>query len=138
MDNVKLNSTGADYDDKSLFKEFERVSFYEYTLSIINRVLHPKDGKRRNGILVFCRFVEDAESLAAQLDPVCEVVTGSTPKRERDDILKRFKSGEVRDWLRPPCTRHHHSCAPNDVACPLLSDGGQGDKTIPRQGGLGD
>ena len=96
MDNVKLNSTGADYDDKSLFKEFERVSFYEYTLSIINRVLHPKDGKRRNGILVFCRFVEDAESLAAQLAPVCEVVTGSTPKRERDDILKRFKSGEVR------------------------------------------
>ena len=95
MDNVKLNSTGADYDDKSLFKEFERVSFYEYTLSIINRVLHPKDGKRRNGILVFCRFVEDAERLADELCGFCEVVSGATPKKEREAILERFKSGET-------------------------------------------
>lgn len=95
IDNVKLNSTGADYDDKSLFKEFERVSFYEYTLSIINRVLHPKDGKRRNGILVFCRFVEDAERLADELCGFCEVVSGATPKKEREAILERFKSGET-------------------------------------------
>ena len=95
MDNVKLNSTGADYDDKSLFKEFERVSFYEYTLSIINRVLHPKDGKRRNGILVFCRFVEDAERLADELCGFCDVVSGATPKKEREAILERFKSGET-------------------------------------------
>jgi DNA repair protein RadD len=93
MDNVKLNTTGADYDEKSLFEEFERVGLYDYTLSIIKRVLNPKDGKKRNGILVFCRFIEDAERIADELCPVCEMVSGETPKKERETILERFKSG---------------------------------------------
>ena len=95
LDNVKLNSTGADYDDKSLFKEFERVGFYEYTLNIVKRVMRPKDGSSRHGILVFCRFVEDAERLADELCGLCEVVSGATPKKEREAILERFKSGET-------------------------------------------
>ena len=95
LDNVKLNSTGADYDDKSLFKEFERVGFYEYTLNIVKRVMRPKDGSLRHGILVFCRFVEDAERLADELCGFCEVVSGATPKKEREAILERFKSGET-------------------------------------------
>lgn len=95
LDNVKLNTTGADYDDRSLFEEFERVGFYEYTLSIVKRVMRPKNGWRRNGILVFCRFVEDAERLAEDLMGYCEVVSGTTPKKEREAILDRFKSGET-------------------------------------------
>ena len=95
LDNVKLNSTGADYDDKSLFKEFERVGFFEYTLNIVKRVMRPKDGSLRHGILVFCRFVEDAERLADELCGFCEVVSGATPKKEREEILERFKSGET-------------------------------------------
>ena len=95
LDNVKLNSTGADYDDKSLFKEFERVGFYEYTLNIVKRVMRPKDGSLRHGILVFCRFVEDAERLADELCGFCEVVSGATKKKEREAILERFKSGET-------------------------------------------
>lgn len=95
LDRVKLNSTGADYDDKSLFKEFERVGFFEYTLNIVKRVMRPKDGSLRHGILVFCRFVEDAERLADELCGFCEVVSGATPKKEREAILERFKSGET-------------------------------------------
>ena len=95
LDNVKLNSTGADYDDLSLFKEFQRVGFYEYTLNIVKRVMRPKDGSVRHGILVFVRFVEDAERLADDLMGFCEVVSGSTPKKEREAILERFKSGET-------------------------------------------
>ena len=96
MENVKLNTTGADYDEKSLKAEFERSDFYEYTLTIINRTLHPKDGKPRNGILVFTKFVEDAERLTWDLDGVCEMVSGSTPMKEREAILERFKSGETK------------------------------------------
>lgn len=92
---VKLNTTGADYDDKSLFKEFERVGFYEYTLDIVKRVMRPKNGSTRHGILVFCRFVEDAERLANDLGDVCEVVSGTTPKKEREAILERFKYGKT-------------------------------------------
>ena len=96
LDNVKLNTTGADYDEKSLKAEFERVDLYEYTLQIINRVLHPKDGRPRNGILVFTKFVADAERLTWDLDGICEMVSGTTPKKEREAILERFKSGETR------------------------------------------
>lgn len=92
---VKLNTTGADYDDKSLFKEFKRVGFYEYTLDIVKRVMRPKNGSTRHGILVFCRFVEDAERLAEELMGFCEVVSGTTPKKEREAILERFKNGET-------------------------------------------
>lgn len=95
LDNVKLNTTGADYDDRSLFEEFERVGFYEYTLNIVKRVMRPKNGSQRNGILVFCRFVEDAERLAEDLMGFCEVVSGTTPKKEREAILERFKNGET-------------------------------------------
>lgn len=95
LDNVELNTTGADYDDRSLFDEFERVGFYSYTLNIVKRVMRPKDGGRRNGIIVFTRFVEDAERLAEDLMGFCEVVSGTTPKKEREAILERFKNGDT-------------------------------------------
>ena len=95
LDNVKLNSTGADYDEKSLKKEMQRAGMYQYTLNIVKRVMRPKDGSIRNGILVFVRFIEDAERLADELMGFCEVVTGSTKKKEREQILERFKSGET-------------------------------------------
>ena len=94
-DNVMLNSTGADYDDDSLREEMERVGFYHETLEIVKRVMRPKDGGRRNGILVFTRFVEDAERLAEDLMGFCEVVSGKTPKKEREAILERFKAGDT-------------------------------------------
>lgn len=96
LDNVRLNTTGADYDDRSLFKEFERVGLHSYTLDIVRRLLKPKNGIERNGILVFTKFVEDAERLAEDLGPVCEVVSGSTPKKEREEILENFKAGNIK------------------------------------------
>lgn len=95
MGNVKLNSTGADYDDRSLWDEFCRSDLHNYTLSMVRRLLRPKSGIERNGILVFTKFVEDAERLAEDLGPVCEVVTGTTPKKEREEILARFKSRDI-------------------------------------------
>ena len=92
---VKLNTTGADFDEKSLKREMKRVGMYDYTLDIVKRVMRPKDGSTRNGILVFVRFVEDAERLAEDLMGFCEVVSGTTPKKEREAILQRFKSGET-------------------------------------------
>lgn len=96
LDRVKLNTTGAEYDEKSLFWEMERVGLYDVTLGIIRRVLRPKSGIPRNGILVFVRFVEDARRLADELDGVCEMVCGETPKKERAAIIERFKSGQTK------------------------------------------
>ena len=94
--NVKVNTTGADYDEKSLFTEMERVNFYDYLCEIIQRLLNPIKGGQRKGILVFTRFVNEAERLTWDFDGICEMVSGETPKKEREAIIERFKSGKTR------------------------------------------
>lgn len=89
---LRRNSTGMDFDDKSLFNEFKQANFGDYLLSIVQRLLHPKDGKPRRGILVFTKYLEECEQLVKRL-PSCSFVSGNTPKKERDEILENFKHG---------------------------------------------
>lgn len=89
---LRRNSTGMDFDDNSLFSEFKQTNFGDYLLSIVQRLLHPKDGKPRRGILVFTKYLEECEALVKRL-PSCSLVSGSTPKKERDEILENFKLG---------------------------------------------
>lgn len=95
LNNVKSNSTGADYDKESLSKEFKRVHFEEYLVSIIRRLLKPLSGIPRKGILVFTQFTEEAYSLAKAI-PNCAIVTGETPKNEREKTLNDFKKGKIK------------------------------------------
>lgn len=89
---LRRNSTGMDFDDKSLFSEFKQTNFGDYLLSIVQRLLHPKSGQPRRGILVFTKYLEECEALVKRL-PSCSLVSGSTPKKERDEILENFKLG---------------------------------------------
>lgn len=91
---LRRNSTGMDFDDKSLSNEFKQNDFGNYLLDVVNRLLHPKRGGSRRGILVFAKYIDECEALCKKL-PSCAVVTGSTPKRERDEILDSFKSGMI-------------------------------------------
>ncbi len=98
MENIRSNSTGSDYDDKSVIAEYERSGFYEKLFNTTMRVLYPKDGTKRKGILVFTRFIKEAEILKDKLLEKginAAIVTGETPKRERDDIISRFKGGRI-------------------------------------------
>ena len=92
---LKRNTTGMDYDDEYLIEEYKRVSLQDYLVSIINRLLNPKSGQQRKGILVFTKFLEESEYLARQIDG-CAIVSGTTPKKEREAILKDFKAGRIR------------------------------------------
>ena len=92
---VKRNTTGRDYDEKSLSEEFERCGLSNQLSGIVKRLLHPKDGKPRKGILVFTQFIDESEKLAQEIDGVA-IVTGSTPKKEREKILEDFKSGRIK------------------------------------------
>lgn len=99
LDRVRSNSTGADYDEKSLKQEYERSGFYDKLTTTVLRVMKPKSGIPRNGILVFTRFIEEADNLVDKLrikGIQAAIVTGETPKRERESILERFKAGEIR------------------------------------------
>lgn len=95
LSRVRTNSTGADYDEKSLLKEFERVDIYKDIVGWTRRLLNPKSGIPRKGILIFTRFIREAEKLASEI-PNCAIVSGSTSKEERARILKGFKDGRIK------------------------------------------
>lgn len=99
MSKVRQNSTGADFDEKSLKLEYERVGFKDQLASTTIRVLHPKNGIPRKGVLVFTRFIDEAEVLVRRLKSVsvnAAIVTGETPKRVREEILENFKNGNIK------------------------------------------
>lgn len=99
LEMVKSNSTGADYDDKSLKLEYERSGFYDKLTTTTLRVLKPKSGVPRKGVLVFTRFIEEADNLVTKLKVkgiMSAIVTGETPKKEREQILENFKAGQIK------------------------------------------
>ncbi len=99
LENVRSNSTGADYDEKSLKEEYERSGFYDKLTTTTLRVLKPKSGIPRKGVLVFTRFIKEAEELVEKLGVKnirAAIVTGETPKREREQTLKDFQSGDIK------------------------------------------
>lgn len=92
--NLEKNSTGKDYTDDSVKREYSRINMEVEVLKMVHRVRHPKSGGKRNGILVFTRFVEEAERLSSHT-PKSAVVSGKTPKKERKKILEDFKQGKI-------------------------------------------
>lgn len=92
--NLKVNTTGADYTERSVVKEYERVDFYGFLVHIVRRLMAPKSGVRRKGILVFTRFLKEAKQLTWSI-PGAAIVSGDTPKAERERILEAFKRGEI-------------------------------------------
>lgn len=91
---LKVNSTGSDYTEKSVRDLYRRTDFYGFIVHIVQRLLRPKSGQRRNGILVFTRFLDEAERLCRQIEG-CAIVSGDTPKRERESVLARFRAGQI-------------------------------------------
>lgn len=99
MRNLRSNSTGSDYDDRSVIAEYERSGFYDKLAYTTLRVLHPKSGIPRKGILVFTRFTKEADTLVSKLAEAgvnAAIVTGETPKKERERLVADFKSGKIK------------------------------------------
>lgn len=89
------NSSSSDFSDKSVKYAYDKTNFSAHLASVVRRLLNnQKTGIKRNGILVFTRFVEEAMELALSVDG-CAVVSGDTPKNEREEIIRRFKNGEI-------------------------------------------
>jgi DNA repair protein RadD len=89
---LQVNSTGADYTDKSVKKHYSDIDFNKKLKEIIERLI--KAG--RKNILVFTRFIDEAQELSDYFNGLSEMVSGETPKKEREKILNDFKSGEIR------------------------------------------
>lgn len=89
--NVRLNSTGRDYDEESLMAEYKRSNFADSIEDVVKRLIY--NGKRAH-ILVFTKFVEESAYLAERVQNSA-YVSGETPKAEREQILADFKSGKI-------------------------------------------
>lgn len=99
INRVRLNRSGTEYDDESLKLEIKRSDFAADLENWTIRSLHPNDGSTRNGVLVFTRFVAESQHLVDKLLSKgirAAIVTGDTPKKERERIVSEFKSRRIR------------------------------------------
>lgn len=87
---LKLNSTGADYDDRSV-KNYYRMS--NFPARLVDAVRDALD--RRRNALVFTRFVEESQFVAERV-PGTDVVTADTPAKDRERIISDFRAGRIR------------------------------------------
>lgn len=92
LNRLRRNSTGADYTDDSVQREYRRVSFNDGVLNIVRRLLRVN----RRGILLFSRFVEEAQYISDSLPGMAAIVSQNTPKKERERILADFKAGRIK------------------------------------------
>ena len=87
-----INSSGSDYTDASVRAAFKQHDFEAKVLNMVERLL--KHG--RKSILVFTRFVEEAARIAQFMPDIAAVVSGETPKAERERILSDYKAGRIK------------------------------------------
>jgi DNA repair protein RadD len=87
---LRLNSTGADFDDLSVRNYYRLSGFNDRLVETVRGAL-----ARRRNALVFTRFVEES-SYVAQRVPGAAIVTAETPARDRERIISDFRAGRVR------------------------------------------
>ena len=87
---LKVNSTGADYDENALQEYYDTIDFKTDIVKIIQRI--NKTGRQ---VLVFMSSVADAEWVSSQL-PDSATVTGKTPTKKRKATELAFKDGTLR------------------------------------------
>jgi DNA repair protein RadD len=89
---IKLNSTGADYLETSEREYYHKSNFSDKIIKVVKRLL--EIGKTR--ILVFTKFVEEAQTLAENIGECAAMVNGEMKAKKRDDIIKRFRQGDIK------------------------------------------
>jgi len=89
---IKLNSTGRDFNENAL-------KTYNKEKGVIDMVANTITENNSKHILVFNIFVSEAEELSCKLKQkgiTAETVSAQTKKKDRDRILKDFKSGKIK------------------------------------------
>lgn len=88
---LQVNSTGAEYSDKSLKEAMERNEIIKKIPGILDQAFK----KGRKSCLVFVRAVEEARELAS-ITPFSAYVHAESDKKERAAIIKGFKNGSIK------------------------------------------
>lgn len=88
---LRINSTGADYQDKSVQDYYKKINFQGRIIHVIKRLIEIE----RKNILVFTRFVEEAEAIVNNISDAA-IVTAETPKKTREEIIKNYREGRIK------------------------------------------
>lgn len=87
---LQVNTTGADYTEKSVRSYYESIGFPDMVVRSVKRLL-----EIRKNVLVFTMFVDESEYLVKNI-PEAVIVTAQTPKKEREQILADYKAGKIK------------------------------------------
>jgi len=93
LSELRVNSTGRDFTEESVHKFWNNIKLARIAANI---KLIDKNCKRN---LIFCSSIFQASQLKEFLNTSgleCEMVTGKTPKKERESIIARFRAGSLR------------------------------------------
>lgn len=83
----------GEYEENSLLREMNRASIEDLIIQEIE-ILEQSEG----GILVFVEFIEILKKIQKKR-PDLQYITGTTDSDERDDLLEKFKNGQVQTIL---------------------------------------
>lgn len=90
--NMQVNSRGQ-FDKADIDRAYHGKG--RLTGQIVGDVID--QCRNRKGVLFFAATVQHAQEVMESLPPqLSAIVTGSTPKRERDSILRRFKDQQIK------------------------------------------
>ena len=89
---LKVNSTGADFTDASVRRYYREIKFNDSLENVIRRLLVAG----RSSILVFTRFIDEANHIARTFSDCAAVVSSDTSKIDRENILRLFKNKQIK------------------------------------------
>lgn len=98
---LRLNSTGGDYRKEDI-EEFG-IQSWNRILTVVTRLVRAKNPKM---VLVFAPSVKASQSVSQALIKrgiSADHVDGKTPKKERDEKIARFRSGETQVMCNCQC-----------------------------------
>lgn len=94
---LELNRSG-NFDSKEVEKVFEGQG--RLTYNIVQDIVSKSQGRR--GVIIFAATIKHANEILESL-PIAKLITGETPKKEREHILKSFAKQEFKFLLNVAC-----------------------------------
>lgn len=86
---LELNSSGSEFTEKSAKNAYDNNGTHGRIIGALNYY------KERKHCLVFVPSVEEAENLAGEY-PGSAAISSNTPKKQRAEIIRAFRAGEIR------------------------------------------